>query len=83
MPGENENHRNLSHHGLKEAEGFVTHSNVGFGTEMPFGLPTGAAAVPSARFERAQKGSANPNLTSGTAHDRLKTGANAMPGGRK
>jgi hypothetical protein len=38
MPGENENQRNLSHHGIKESAGFAQHSNVGIGSEMGPGL---------------------------------------------
>src|SRR5690348_2669125 len=38
MPGENENQRNLSHHGIKEASGFVQRVNSSIGSEMPPGL---------------------------------------------
>jgi hypothetical protein len=42
MPGENENHRNISHHGIKQAEGFATRTmhdpNCVLGTDMPPGL---------------------------------------------
>ena len=38
MPGENENHRNISHHGLKEASGFVTRIDSSAPNEMPPGI---------------------------------------------
>ncbi len=42
MPVDNENHRNLSHHGTKEASGFTTRSlhdaNCVRGPEMPPGI---------------------------------------------
>jgi hypothetical protein len=46
MPHENENHRNISHHGLKESQGFVRyvdHSNSpnDIGTLTPSALPAG------------------------------------------
>ena len=38
MPVDNENHRNLSHHGIKEAQGHAAHVDVSAGTEMPPGI---------------------------------------------
>jgi hypothetical protein len=38
MPHENENHRNISHHGLKEASGFAQRVDSSAGTEQPPGL---------------------------------------------
>jgi hypothetical protein len=38
MPGDNENHRNISHHGIKTSQGFAAHVDVSAGTEQPPGL---------------------------------------------
>ena len=37
MPGENENHRNISHHGIKQSQGYGAHVDVSGGNEMARG----------------------------------------------
>jgi hypothetical protein len=38
MPVDNENHRNISHHGIKEAQGHAAHVDASAGTDMPSGI---------------------------------------------
>jgi hypothetical protein len=38
MPGDNENHRNISHHGIKTSQGFAAHVDASAGSHMPEGL---------------------------------------------
>jgi hypothetical protein len=86
MPGENENHRNLSHHGLKEASGFVTHSNVGIGTEMApgiLGAPMKSAPHGSTDKLAPELGRHDRNLTTRDNPDLLKRGANRFPSGAR
>jgi hypothetical protein len=58
MPVDNENHRNLSHHGLKEASGFVTRIDSSAPNEMPRGGVCGSSPLNPDPHGRGPK--ANP-----------------------
>jgi hypothetical protein len=72
MPGDNENHRNISHHGIKAAQGFAARVSCVAGHEMPDGIlsmtPLGAGrsspyAPASARPPRGEPREMRPPHT--------------------
>lgn len=89
MPGPNENHRNISHHGLKEAAGFVKlvdHPQRAH-NDLPPPLrgdaPINAAPHGSTGKLSPKLGKFDRNLTSGTSDEQLKHSANHFPSGRR